>query len=166
MKYFTKWLAAGALLLPLIGCGGGGGSKVGSIVGTWRTTGIGKVGDSGGALVSCPGFIVVDGERIDCDTQPQYFGADGFFLGYFEEDGRIGRTTGTYTHVDDEIEVTVTETAIDADGSGTFSGDETEELIVPLTYTLKVGRVDTDTIGVTFDNGDVRYVFVMSRSGE
>ena len=166
MKYFTKWLAAGALLLPLIGCGGGGGSKVGSIVGTWRTTGIGQIGDSGSALVSCPGSITVGGETVECDTQPRYFGADGFFLSYYEEDGRIGRLTGSYTHVDNEIQITLEEDAIDRDGSGTFSGDEIEELIVPVTYTLTIGRLDSDSIGMTFDDGDIRYVVVMGRNEE
>lgn len=144
-------LAAGLLLLPLVGCGGGG--TVRSIVGTWRWSAIGGAGlSTGTALSTCPGAVTINGVEVTCGpTDITQFNSSGEFVNNTVDDlGRKARERGTYTVSGGDFTVTVVETAIDYDSNGVYTGDEIEEEVEPITYTGRVERSEGSDLVITF----------------
>lgn len=163
MKLFGI-LTAGLALLTLMGCGGGG-SKVGTIVGAWRWAGLATSDSGGAASVTCPGTLNVDGSDISCSASDlTIFTEDGYYQHDLRPDGQRVRLTGSYSQTGNNLSFLVDRISVDLDDSGTFSGDETEELAETMVYRGRLTKLDGGAMGLVYEYEDYSYAVVFERT--
>jgi hypothetical protein len=141
-----------ALLVVAPGCGGGGGDRNASLVGTWLTTATGTPGKT----VPCPGEVQIS--QSGGLTQTSACGANdtldfartGSFVSQSDNGSGKSRSRGSWKLDGNTLTLTITESADDDNGNGVFDADEIEVRSPPGSVSLRLTFTSSNTISVLF----------------
>jgi hypothetical protein len=140
-----------ALLVVAPGCGGGGGDRNASLVGTWLTTATGTPGNT----VPCPGEVQISQsggltQTSACGTNDTIeFRSDGGFVSQSDNSFGKSRSRGVWKLDGNTLTLTITESA-DDNGNGVFEADEIEVRSPPGSVSLQLTFTSPNTISVLF----------------
>jgi hypothetical protein len=156
IKFGVAALAAAALLA---GCGGGGGNdggnNFGNVVGTWRQVSLGVPGTS----VTCPNRLIVNGVEVDsCGPNEIVVIRSNGTMEYNEPatvDFYARRDRGTWSFTNGVLTVTATETAIDSNEDGQFTGSEIQVVDPPVALATNVS-FSGDRMTFSYNNDGAR----------